>query len=69
MCEWEGDIVMTAATGEQITSVLTTLTDIAKAILGCVGSVVEVVMANPLLLIPVGCVMLYTIIRVFKTLF
>ena len=44
-------------------------TDIAKAILGCVGSVVEVVMANPLLLIPVGCVMLYTIIRVFKTLF
>ncbi len=60
---------MTAATGEQITGVLTTLTDIAKAILGCVGSVVEVVMANPLLLIPVGCVMLYTIIRVFKTLF
>ena len=60
---------MTAAPGEQITSVLTTLTDIAKAILGCVGSVVEVVMANPLLLIPVGCVMLYTIIRVFKTLF
>lgn len=60
---------MTAAIGEQITSVLTTLTDIAKAILGCVGSVVEVVMANPLLLIPVGCVMLYTIIRVFKTLF
>ena len=45
---------MTAATGEQITGVLTTLTDIAKAILGCVGSVVEVVMANPLLLIPVG---------------
>ena len=60
---------MTAATGEQITGVLTTLTDIAKAILGCVGSVVEVVMANPLVLIPVGCVMLYTIIRVFKTLF
>lgn len=60
---------MTAATGEQITGVLTTLTNIAKAILGCVGSVVEVVMANPLLLIPVGCVMLYTIIRVFKTLF
>lgn len=60
---------MTAATGEQITSVLNILIDIAKAILGCVGSVVELVMANPLLLIPVGCVMLYTIIRVFKTLF
>lgn len=60
---------MTAATGEQITGVLTILTNIAKAILECVSSVVEVVMANPLLLIPVGCVMLYTIIRVFKTLF
>ena len=60
---------MTAATGEQITGVLTILTNIAESILQCVSSVVEVVMANPLLLIPVGCVMLYTIIRVFKTLF
>lgn len=60
---------MTAATGEQITGVLTILTDIAKAILTCVSSVVELVMANPLLLIPVGVVMLYTIIRVFKALF
>lgn len=60
---------MTAATGEQITSVLTVLTDIAKAILGCVGDVVELVMAQPLLLIPIGVVMLYTIIRVFRALF
>ena len=60
---------MTAATSEQITGVLTILTDIAKAILTCVSSVVELVMANPLLLIPVGVVMLYTIIRVFKALF
>ena len=60
---------MEAATGAEITGVLTILTDIAKAILGCISSVVEVVMANPLLLIPVGCVMLYTIIKVFKTLF
>ena len=60
---------MTAATGEQITSVLTILMDIAKSILGCVGDVVEVVMANPLLLIPIGVIMLYTIIRVFKALF
>lgn len=60
---------MTAATGEQITGVLTILTDIAKAILTCVSSVVQLVMANPLLLIPVGVVMLYTIIRVFKALF
>lgn len=62
-------MVLTAATGEQISGVLTILTDIAKAILACVSEVVDVVMANPLLLIPVGVVMLYTIIRVFKTLF
>lgn len=61
--------VLTAATSEQVTGVLTILTDIAKAILGCVGDVVEVVMANPLLLIPIGCVMLYTIIAVFRRLF
>lgn len=60
---------MTAATGEQVTGVLTILTDIAKAILGCVGEVVDVVMANPLLLIPIGCIMLYTIIAVFRRLF
>lgn len=60
---------MAAATSEQITGVLTILTDIAKAILACVSSVVQLVMANPLLLIPVGVVMLYTIIRVFKALF
>lgn len=60
---------MTPATSAEITGVLTILTDIASAILSCVGEVVDVVMANPLLLIPVGCVMLFTIIRVFKTLF
>lgn len=62
-------LTATAATSEQVSGVLTILTDIAKAILNCVGTIVEVVMANPLLLIPVGVVMLYTIIRVFKALF
>lgn len=62
-------LTATPATGEEITSVLTILTDIAKAVLNCVGTVVEVVMSNPLLLIPIGVVMLYTIIRVFKALF
>lgn len=62
-------MVLTAATSESVSGVLTILTDIAKSILSCVGSVVEVVMANPLLLIPIGCVMLYTIIAVFKRLF
>lgn len=62
-------LTLEAASSADVTGVLTILTDIAKAILNCVGTVVEVVMANPLLLIPVGCVMLYTIIAVFKRLF
>lgn len=62
-------MVLTAATVEEVTGVLNILKNIADTILGCVGSVVDVVMSNPLLLIPIGCVLLYTIIRVFKTLF
>lgn len=58
-----------AASSADVSGVLTILTDIAKAILNCVSAVVDVVMANPLLLIPIGCVMLYTIIAVFKRLF
>ena len=60
---------MTAATGEQITGVLTILTDIAKALFEAVGSVVEMVMANPLLLIPIGVVMAYSIVKLFKYIF
>lgn len=60
---------MTAATSEQITAVLTLLQEIAEAILSMVGSVVEVVMANPLLLIPIGVVLLRTVISIFRALF
>lgn len=59
----------TAATVDQITGVLDILIAIAKAILGCVGDVAQLVMSQPLLLIPIGVVMLYTIIRVFKSIF
>lgn len=59
----------TPATPEQITGVLDILVSIAKAVLGCVGDVAELVMSQPLLLIPIGVVMLYTIIRVFKSIF
>lgn len=61
--------MLEAATSAEVTGVLTILTDIAKAILAMVTDVVTVVMANPLLLIPIGVVMLYTIIRVFRALF
>jgi len=57
------------ATAEAITAVLNLLKTIAEFILGMVGSVVEVVMANPLLLIPIGVVTLRTVISVFRSLF
>ncbi len=60
---------LAAATSEQVSAVLTILTDIAKAILSVLSDVVTVVMENPLLLIPIGVTMLYTIINVFRRLF
>ena len=59
----------TVATSEQITAVLDILKAIAEYILGMVGSVVDVVMAEPLLLIPVGVVTLRTVISIFRNLF
>lgn len=59
----------TVATAETITGVLEILKTIASFILGMVGQVVDVVMAQPLLLIPIGVVMLRTVISVFRSLF
>lgn len=61
--------VLTAATSESITGVLEILKTIASFILGMVGDVVTVVMEQPLLLIPIGVVMLRTVISVFRSLF
>lgn len=59
----------TAATAATISGVLELLGTISTWILGQVNSIVGVVMANPLLLIPIGVVMLRTIISVFRSLF
>lgn len=59
----------TGATTETITSVLNLLKTIAAFILDCVVEVVDLVMSQPLLLIPVGVVMLRTVISVFRSLF
>ena len=59
----------TAASAEQITSVLNVLKVVFEFIIESLGAIVEVIMANPLLLIPIGVVLTYTIIRVFKALF
>lgn len=58
-----------AATSEQITAVLDVLKTIANYILDMVISVVDLVMSQPLLLIPVGVVTLRTVISVFRSLF
>jgi len=59
----------TPATSEQITAVLDILKGIAEYILGMVGSLVNVIEAEPLLLIPIGVVMLRTVISIFRNLF
>lgn len=59
----------TAATSESITAVLEVLKTIANFILNMVVSVVDLVMSQPLLLIPIGVVMLRTVISVFRSLF
>lgn len=59
----------TAATSESITTVLNVLKTIAEFILRMVVSVVDIVMSQPLLLIPIGVVMLRTVISVFRSLF
>lgn len=59
----------TAATAEQITGVLEVLKTVFDFIIESLGTIVNVIMANPLLLIPIGVVLTYTIIRVFKALF
>lgn len=62
-------MVLAAATAEDITAVVNLLKGVSTAILGMVSEVVTVVMANPLLLIPIGVVMLRTVISVFRSLF
>jgi len=57
------------ATSEQITAVLDVLKAIAEYILNMVGGVVDLVMSQPLLLIPIGVVTLRTVISVFRSLF
>lgn len=60
---------MEAATTASITSVLDILKAIANYILGMVGDVVALIMSQPLLLIPIGVVMLKTVISIFRRIF
>ena len=59
----------TTATTADITGVLDVLKVVFDFIIESLSTIVDVIMANPLLLIPIGVVLTYTIIRVFKALF
>ncbi len=69
LTETAGGSTPTAATSASITEVMELLKTIASFILDMVVDVVDLVMSQPLLLIPVGVVMLRTVISVFRTLF
>lgn len=59
----------TAATAADVTGVLNILKTVVDFLIGCISSIVDVVMANPLLLIPIGVVLTYSVISVFRRLF
>lgn len=69
LTETAGGSTPAAATSTSITEVMELLKTIASFILDMVVDVVDLVMSQPLLLIPVGVVMLRTVISVFRTLF
>lgn len=60
---------LAAATAEDVTGVLGILGSVVTWLFEQITAVVSIVMANPLLLIPIGVVMAYTVISIFKRLF
>lgn len=62
-------MLLAIATAEDVKAVLDLLKGISSFMLSCVGDVVDLVMAQPLLLIPIGVVMLRTVISIFRSLF
>lgn len=62
-------MILTAASTESLTSVLGLLGTVVTWLFEQIGAIVTIVMENPLLLIPIGVIMTYTVISVFKRLF
>ena len=61
--------VLTAATATDVQGVLDVLKTVVTFLFSSITSLVDVVMANPLLLIPIGVILCYTTIKVFKRIF
>lgn len=62
-------MLLAIATAEDIQAVLGLLKVVSSFMLNCVVEVVDLVMSQPLLLIPIGVVLLRTVISIFRTLF
>lgn len=60
---------LTPATAAEVKGVLGIFEVVMTAIFNGVGKMAEIVMHYPLLLIPIGVVMTYTVIKVFKAIF
>lgn len=60
---------MEAATSTEVTAVLDVLKTVVTFLFNSITALVDVVMANPLLLIPIGVILCYTVISVFKRIF
>lgn len=58
-----------ATASTTITNVLTQLTEVFTWLIGKIGDLVGVIMAQPLLLIPIGITLSYVVVRFFKMLF
>ena len=59
----------TPTMSEQITSLLTTLGSVVTWLFSQLSAVVNIIMENPLLLIPIGITLTYVVFRVFRTIF
>lgn len=62
-------MVLAAATAADMTSLLEVLGTIFTYVISKIGDLVTVVMENPLLLIPIGVILMATIIATFRKLF
>lgn len=62
-------LLMEAATSATITPVLETLGSVFTYLMGQIGTLCELVMAQPLLLIPIGITVAFVVVKFFKYIF
>ena len=62
-------MLLAAATAADMQSLLAVLGEVFTYVIGKIGDVVTIVMENPLLLVPIGVILMATIIATFRRLF